>query len=148
MYCTLEDIKGSVPKERLIEITDDLNPTSTGDVVRWIVDKKIGEASDIINAYIGKRFRLPLPFTPSVIKSICVNITISLLYSRVTAMDIPEGIKLRYDEAVSFLKRIASGDMSLGIDEKEEGAVQESGFGICTAGGGESIFTMKSMRGL
>ncbi len=148
MYCTLADIQGNIPRERLVEITDDLNPTASGEVVESVVEKKISEASDIINAYIGKRFRLPLPFVPSVIKTICVNITISLLYTRVMELDIPEGIKLRYDEAISFLKRIASGDMSLGIEEKNEGAIPESGFSICTAGGGKSIFTMDSMRGL
>jgi phage gp36-like protein len=95
-YCTLEDIRGHVPEARLVEITDDTNPNATGTVNVAIVEKAIAESSDIIDAYIGKRFKLPLPGIPSVLRTICVDLSIYNLYERVTELNVSDGMQLRY----------------------------------------------------
>lgn len=144
MYCTLEDIKGHVPDRRLIELTDDLNPNDEGSIVEEVVGKAISEACTLIDAYIGKRYSLPLPSVPPVLRMIAVDLTIYNLYERLTEMNITDGMKLRYNNAVALLKQIASGDLPLGLPEPE-GPTQ--GFSVSSmVAGGPAIFTMETMR--
>jgi len=144
-YCTLEDIRGHVPEARLVEITDDTHPNNTGSVQSGIVEKAIEESSNIIDAYIGKRFKLPLPGIPSVLRSICVDLAIYNLYERVTEMNVTEGMKLRYNNAVAMLKRIADGEMSIGIAPVED--MPESGFAVASkVDGGPAMFSLSTMR--
>ncbi len=142
-YCTLEDIRGHISEARLVEITDDTHPNATGSVQATVVEKAIKESSDIIDAYIGKRFKLPLPGIPSVLRTICVDLSIYNLYERVTEMDISEGMKLRYNNAIKMLERIAEGKMSIGIAPEEP--IAEMGFAVAS-NGCEPMFSMESMR--
>lgn len=144
-YCTLDDIRGHVPDARLVEITDDTHPNDSGEIKSNIVDKAIQESSTLINSYIGKRFRLPLPSVPSVLRSICVDLSIYNLYERLTEMNITEGMKLRYNNAVALLKRIAEGEASIGIDAGE--LIAENGFQVMSSSG-PAVFSMESMRSL
>jgi phage gp36-like protein len=144
-YCTLEDIRGHVPEARLVEITDDTNPNATGSVNEAVVDKAIAESSNVIDAYIGKRFKLPLPGIPSVLRTICIDLSIYNLYERVTELNVSDGMQLRYKNAVSLLKDIADGKASIG-DVPEEGTI-ENGF-CAVSKSGDAQFTMDSMRSL
>lgn len=146
-YCTLEDIRGHVPEARLVEITDDTHPNNTGSVQGCVVEKAIEESSNIIDAYIGKRFKLPLPGIPSVLRSICVDLAIYNLYERVTEMNVSEGMKIRYSNAVAMLKRIADGAMSIGIAPVED--IPEKGFSVASkVDGGPAMFSLSSMKSL
>lgn len=144
-YCTLDDIKGHVSDARLIEVTDDGSPNCSGTIQEAIVNKAIEESSNLIDAYIGKRFKLPLPCVPSVLKSICVDLSIYNLYERVTEMNVSDGMQLRYKNALSLLKGIAEGDISIGIVPDE--GVSETSFKVISTGG-NSVFTMDSMGSL
>ena len=146
IYCTLEDIRGHIPESRLVEITDDINPNPTGSVDTSVVDKAINQSSVLIDAYIGKRFKLPLSSIPSVLKSICIDLTIYNLYERVTEMNITEGMKLRYTNSIALLKRIAEGDAVIGITEGEPNE-EETSFKI-EAMAGCPMFTLDSRRSL
>lgn len=143
-YCTLEDILGHIPESRLIEITDDINPSASGEVNANVVDKAIQEASTTIDAYIGKRFKLPLSSVPNVLKMVCVDLVIYNLYERVTEMNVTEGMKLRYSNAIALLKRIADGDSDIGISEDDQ---EESGFNVHVETPTQ-IFTFDSMGSL
>lgn len=144
-YCTLEDIRGHVPEARLVEITDDTSPNVTGTVNAAIVEKAIVESSDIIDAYIGKRFKLPLPGIPSVLRTICIDLSIYNLYERVTELNVSDGMQLRYKNAIALLKGIAEGDVSIGIVPEEE--IPETSFNVVSKSG-DALFTMASMRSL
>lgn len=144
-YCTLEDIRGHVPEARLVEITDDMNPNATGTVNVAVVEKAIAESSDIIDAYIGKRFKLPLPGIPSVLRTICVDLSIYNLYERVTELNVSDGMQLRYKNALSLLKGIAEGEVSIGIVPEED--IPETSFKVVSKTG-DAQFTMDSMRSL
>ncbi len=144
-YCTLEDIRGHVPEARLVEITDDMNPNATGTVNVAVVEKAIAESSDIIDAYIGKRFKLPLPGIPSVLRTICVDLSIYNLYERVTELNVSDGMQLRYKNALSLLKGIAEGEVSIGIVPEED--IPETSFKVVSKTG-DAQFTMESMMSL
>lgn len=144
-YCTLEDIRGHVPEARLVEITDDANPNATGTVNVAVVEKAIAESSVIIDACIGKRFKLPLPGIPSVLRTICVDLSIYNLYERVTELNVSDGMQLRYKNALSLLKGIAEGEVSIGIVPEED--IPETSFKVVSKSG-DAQFTMESMRSL
>ena len=118
-----------------------------GEIKENIVVKAIEESSTLIDAYIGKRFRLPLPRIPRVLRMICVDLTIYNLYERLTEMNITEGMKLRYNNAIALLKSIAEGKADIGLDEI--GPVDESGFKVSSKlDGGPAIFSLESMRSI
>lgn len=143
-YCTLDDIKGHVPDRRLVELTDDLNPNDEGSIVEAVVAKAIDEAATLVDAYIGKRYSLPLPSVPPVLRMVAVDLSIYNLYERLTEMNVTDGMKLRYNNAVALLKQIASGDLPLGLPEPE---VPAQGFSaVSLVAGGPALFTMDSMR--
>ena len=52
-YCTLEDILGHIPESRLIEVTDDINPSASGEVNATVVDKAIRKPRRLLTSVSG-----------------------------------------------------------------------------------------------
>lgn len=142
-YCTLDDIRGHVPDRRLVELTDDVNPNDEGSIVEAVVAKAINEATTLVDAYIGKRYTLPLLSVPPVLRMISIDLSIYNLYERLTEMNVTDGMKLRYNNAVSLLKQIAAGDLPLGLPEPE---APSQSFSVATQAMEPAMFTLDSMR--
>lgn len=144
-YCTYEDIKGHIPEARLVEVTDDLSPNATGTVNVEIVEKAIKESSTLIDSYVRKRFPRPFQSVPEVLRMVCVDLSIYNLYERVTELNITDGMKLRYDNAIKLLIRIADGQQDIGVAPDEP--VTETGFSVASkVDGGPAMFSLSSMR--
>lgn len=144
-YCTYEDIQGHIPEARLVEVTDDLAPNATGEVKVAIVEKAIKESSTLIDSYVRKRFPRPFQSVPEVLRMVCVDLSIYNLYERVTELNITDGMKLRYDNAIKLLIRIADGEQDIGVAPDEP--VVESGFSVASKlNGGPAMFSLESMR--
>lgn len=144
-YCTYEDIQGHIPEARLVEVTDDLAPNASGEVKVAIVEKAIKESSTLIDSYVRKRFPRPFQSVPEVLRMICVDLSIYNLYERVTELNITDGMKLRYDNAIKLLIRIANGEQDIGVDPDE--SVTETGFSVASkVDGGPAMFSLSSMR--
>lgn len=144
-YCTYEDIQGHIPEARLVEVTDDLAPNASGEVKVAIVEKAIKESSTLIDSYVRKRFPRPFQSVPEVLRMICIDLSIYNLYERVTELNITDGMKLRYDNAIKLLIRIANGEQDIGVDSDE--SVTETGFSVASKlDGGPAMFSLSSMR--
>lgn len=144
-YCTYEDIQGHIPEARLVEVTDDLAPNASGEVKVAIVEKAIKESSTLIDSYVRKRFPRPFQSVPEVLRMVCVDLSIYNLYERVTELNITDGMKLRYDNAIKLLIRIANGEQDIGVDSDE--SVTETGFSVASkVDGGPALFSLSSMR--
>ena len=144
-YCTYEDIQGHIPEARLGEVTDDLAPNASGEVNAAIVEKAIEESSTLIDSYVRKRFPRPFQSVPEVLRMVCIDLSIYNLYERVTELNITDGMKLRYDNAIKLLIRIADGEQDIGVDPDEP--VVESGFSVASKlNGGPAMFSLESMR--
>lgn len=144
-YCTYEDIQGHIPEARLVEVTDDLAPNATGEVKVAIVEKAIKESSTLIDSYVRKRFPRPFQSVPEVLRMVCVDLSIYNLYERVTELNITDGMKLRYDNAIKLLIRIADGEQDIGVAPDEP--VTETGFSVASkVDGGPAMFSFSSMR--
>ena len=144
-YCTYEDIQGHIPEARLVEVTDDLAPNASGEVNAAIVEKAIEESSTLIDSYVRKRFPRPFQSVPKVLRMVCVDLSIYNLYERVTELNITDGMKLRYDNAIKLLIRIADGQQDIGVAPDEP--VTETGFSVASkVDGGPAMFSLSSMR--
>jgi phage gp36-like protein len=151
MYSTRTDITKLLPEDIIIQLTDDENlkpatidPTNAAHAaIIARIDEAIESADAEIDGYCAVKYSVPFTIVPRLITGLSVELAIYYLYTRRT---IPEDIQKRYDRAVSRLKDIAKGLMTLGVDPPSAPSV--------SSGGAESnkttsdrIFTIDKMRG-
>lgn len=117
-YCVITDLDG-ISAQRLIELTDD---NDTGAVDEDIVNGKIEKATNLINGYAKPRYTIPIDPVPGLIKDLCAEITIYLLFCR--RESVPEEWSLIYKSAIGKLKDISAGRISLGSNEVQESEVE------------------------
>ena len=79
------------------------------------VTAALDAASAEIDTYLGTRYTVPLTTVPPYIRQICVDITVYRL-----ALDVgprTEEMRLRYQDAIEYLKSISAGSMDLPITD-------------------------------
>jgi len=127
-YCDMDDVLDQLDEATLIQLTDD---EDAGGPNSARLTRAINDAEALIDSYCGARYSVPFGTVPAIVRKIAVEIAIYNLYAR--RQGAPEGRKERYEEAVSFLKDVAAGKVSLGVqpapeapDETSHDAVQSS----------------------
>lgn len=113
VYCILADLEAAATRRRLSEATD--GDPSTDEVVESVVATAIAAAGALIDGYLGKRYPLPLPMVPDLIRRLAVDITLHGLFARVQDGAMSEGIRDRNKEALRVLDLIRRGEISLGL---------------------------------
>lgn len=106
-YCTQEDILRELGQDVLVELTSD-----TGEVDYALVNEMIDRASAFIDSYLSKRYQVPLEPVPEVVKDAAIVVTTYFLYNKrahAAATEIPQDLKDRYNQIVSWLKDVAKG---------------------------------------
>jgi phage gp36-like protein len=113
MYATLKTLLALQPREVLLQLADD---DGDGDFrarpqnsAYRNVQAAVTEAANIIDSYIGGRYRLPLakPY-PQILVQAGSHLALCALYDRRRELDVPEGIKERRARYMAFLKDIQS----------------------------------------
>lgn len=79
------------------------------------VTDAIQDATEEINGYIGGRYALPLPNVPSNLERMACDIARYRLYFQQPT----EEVRKRYEDAISFLKLVATGKAHLQIQDAE-----------------------------
>lgn len=106
-YATQQDLSDRFGASELAQLTDRTAGT-TIDVT--VVARALSDADAEIDAYLGARYALPLTTVPSVLARVAADIARYRLHEdRAT-----ESVRTRYEDAVTFLKRVAAGDVQLG----------------------------------
>lgn len=121
-YCTLTDIiasRGADGEQELIELTD---ASGAGVIDEAVVDRAILSADSVINSYLGVRYALPLASTPPIVNTHAVAIVMKFLY----AQRATEQVKADHDEAIRWLKDVATGKATLGLDAGSEATATDS----------------------
>ncbi|MGL5813502.1 MAG: gp436 family protein [Aeromonas sp.] len=141
IYATKQDLEtrdGSMLYNLALDrSTDTLNDT-------WI-DEALGTADDEINGYLSRRYVLPLPEVPDLLKRQAVVIAFYWLGDRDN--QVTDLLQDRYDRAITKLKEIASGKLDLGLPTPEqppEGAVGK----VELVQENERLFTRDSLKGV
>ncbi len=141
IYATKQDLidrdEGMLYNFALDRSTDTLNDT-------WI-DEALTAADDEINGYLSRRFVLPLPTVPDLLKRQAIVIAFYWLGDRDN--QVTDLLQKRYDSAIAKVKEIASGKLDLGgptPDMPAEGA----GGTVELGQGGERVLARDSLRGV
>jgi phage gp36-like protein len=93
----------------LTQLTDDDN---SGEIDTDVVNAALEEASGRVDAYCRQRYVTPLQQSDSV-TSLVLDIATYLLFSRRRSFKMAETVRQRYEDAIAFLKDVASGKASL-----------------------------------
>lgn len=140
-YCTVNDITGMLPRETLIQLSDD---EALGAVDTTRVDEAIAQAGGEIDSYCGERYGVPVTPTPAVLKKLSVDIAIYNLYSR-RVTEMPPVRKERYQNSIRTLEAIAKGLVSLGVEPEPQAAAD--GRAETNLADGGNVFTRDKLKG-
>jgi phage gp36-like protein len=141
IYATKQDLEtrdGSMLYNFALDrSTDTINDT-------WI-DEALATADDEINGYLSRRYVLPLPTVPDMLKREAIVIAFYWLADRDNQAT--NLLQDRYDRAIAKVKEIAAGKVDLGLptpDQPPEGAVGK----VELVQENERLFTRNSLRGV
>ncbi len=121
-YCTVEDIETQTSTPTLIQLTCDEN---NEEVNRVVALEAILYSSTLIDGYLRGRYSLPLDIHFPLLRILAIDISIYRLYSRRMRNEMPEVIENAYKNAISTLKDIQKGVITL---QSENDTFETSGF--------------------
>ena len=141
-YATPQDIINRYPNRDLVQLTNE-DPTVTT-INTASLQQALDDASAEIDGYLAGRFTLPLTEVPEVLSRLVCDVAIYRLQSLRPVHDLADA-RLRYDDAIAMLAKVASGAMTLGIGA--EGHETQSAQDAEETSGSKRIFSRKRMRG-
>lgn len=121
-YCTIEDIETQTSTPTLIQLTSDDGQEA---VDRVVAQEAILYSSTLIDGYLRGRYSLPLNTHFPLLRILAIDLSIHRLYSRRMRDEMPEVIENNYKNAISTLKDIQKGVISL---QSENDSLETAGF--------------------
>lgn len=109
-YATLQDMIARYGEEELIARTDRVG---AGAVDRAVAERALDDASVEIDAYLGTRYRLPLPQVPGLVVRLCCAIARYRLWEDLAS----ERVREDYQDARRVLEGLARGTVTLGMPD-------------------------------
>jgi phage gp36-like protein len=109
MYATADIMTARFGQREVISLSD---RDGTGEANATVLGDALDDASSEIDTYLAGRYALPLDPAPKMLAGLCCDIARYRLCGGETVMT--EEIEKRYKAAVSFLKLVAAGDVTLG----------------------------------
>lgn len=114
-YITLNDLQNELGYDKLVELIG----VSNSELDLSKAEAAIASATDLVNAYIGIRYQLPLTEIPEIIRYCAKNITIFYLYLyKNRELIIPIEVTNQKNDALRLLENISKGNMELGLNPK------------------------------
>lgn len=92
-----------------LELAQRTNRVDGATIDAVVLGRALADADAEIDSYLATRYTLPLSSTPPIVNRLACDITRYRLFDD----GVPETVRERYLDAVSVLKRLASGDMLL-----------------------------------
>ena len=121
-YCTIEDIETHTSTPTLIQLTSDDGQEV---VDRVVAQEAILYSSMLIDGYLRGRYTLPLDAHFPLLRILAIDLSIHRLYTRRMRDEMPEVIENNYKNAISTLKDIQKGVISL---QSENDSFETAGF--------------------
>lgn len=108
-YAVQQDLVDRFGSAEIAELTDRTNGTT---IDAAVLGKALQDADDEINGYLAVRYTLPLASPPLILKRLACDIARYFLFEdRAT-----EIVTQRYRDAIAYLKDVAAGKVSIGMD--------------------------------
>ena len=121
-YCTIDDIETQTSTPTLIQLTSDDGQEV---VDRVVAQEAILYSSALIDGYLRGRYSLPLDTRFPLLRILAIDLSIHRLYTRRMRDEMPEVIENNYKNAISTLKDIQKGVISL---QSENDSFETAGF--------------------
>jgi phage gp36-like protein len=91
------------------ELARRTNRTDGSTIDTVVLGRALADADAEIDGYLATRYSLPLPSTPPVL----VRLACDMARYRLFEDGAPETVRVRYQDSVSLLKRMSSGEVQL-----------------------------------
>lgn len=114
-YCTQPDMLERFGEPELLARTDRVG---TGAIDPVLLARAIDDANAEVDAYVARRYTLPLLVVPPALKRVACDLARAGLYADQTT----EEVRARLADARRFLRDIADGRVTLGVDLVQEPA--------------------------
>lgn len=112
-YAVQQDLEQRFGRDELVQLTD---RAGAGLVDTAVLGQALDDADGLIDGYLATRYTVPLATVPKVIVTFACDIARYYLYDDAAS----EQVRKRYEDAVKFLSAVASGELSLGVDDSGE----------------------------
>ena len=112
-YITNADIEERLGSDAYVQLTDD---DGDGNADVGVVDEARLGAEGEVNSYLARRYQVPIDLVAhSDLSDLLASITLDLVEYRLRARrpPVPEDARLRRDQAVDWLRRVADGRINL-----------------------------------
>jgi len=110
MYADKAEMLKRYREDDLIALTDRAEPF-TGAIVDAVLEAALEDAAALIDTYISKRYNLPVASVPGALKvQACAIAYYTLHQGRY-----PEETRKAYEDALSFLQKVADGKVHLDV---------------------------------
>ena len=110
-YATQADMTTRFNHQDLVLLTERDNSTPDH-INESVLAQALNDATAEMNGYLSGRYSLPLSHVPTVLTRLCCDIARYFL----SGDNAPEHITKRYHDALTFLRSVNKGDVSLGLD--------------------------------
>jgi phage gp36-like protein len=108
-YCTKQNLIDRFRESELIQLTDEAGAGVIDDAV---LNEAIGDAAGEIDSYLTGRYDLPLASVPPALVLKACDMARYYLYDEA----VTDIVQKRYDNAIAWLKLVANGTISLGLN--------------------------------
>lgn len=119
-YATPQDLIDRFGQDELVELTD---RSRLGAIDAAVIARALADADAEIDGYLSGVCPLPLVSVPPRLVKIAADIARYQLYDRA----VTDAIKARYDDAIKYLRLLAGGQVSLGLDAANQPVAEVGG---------------------
>lgn len=111
-YAQVTDMQARFPNRDLVQLSNE-DPTVTI-VNPAFIQTALLDASAEVDTYLESRFALPLTDPPATLVRVCCDIAMYRMQALRPLQDVAEA-RRRYDDAIATLRRVAAGELTLGL---------------------------------
>lgn len=111
------------------ELAQRTNRVDGQTIATAVLARALTDADAEIDAHLATRYSLPLALVPPVLTRLAADIARYRLFDD----GVPETVRLRYQDAVSLLRRMASGEVRLGEGSGQADGAQPAAGGLAVA---------------
>lgn len=125
-YATQADMVERFGQDELAQRT---NREGGNTIDAAVLARALADADAEIDAHLAVRYSLPLPVVPPVLTRLAADVARYRLFDD----GVPETVRLRYQDAVALLRRMAAGEVRLGEGTSQPDGAQPAAGGLAVA---------------
>lgn len=120
-YITLDDLQRAIPARTLIQLSNDDPAAQAPDEQN--IELAVTSAEELVDGFLRARYVLPLSPVPTIIRELTLNLVRYRLYARrPEGPALPETVKDQHEGALAILKKIQTGEVTLGVAQDSQPA--------------------------